>query len=402
VTIAGLTLTGGVASEPGGGKGVAIYAANEALILQNSVISGNAACTSAVAFGVLLNGVPDSRIDHSIINDNDCRGLETFSTRLSIDDSVISGNVSASGGAGIYVTKYSILHISRSMISGNHATGDGGGMSMPDGAVITIDSSRLTGNTSGRSGGAIHLSNATGYFGGSLTVTGTTVSGNSAAVNGSGIAVNRSTTIALSRSTISGNQTSDAQSGPAGGGISLQSVAGQTSIDNSTIYGNYAAYGGGIAILDAATGDHVRITNSTISGNSTAAYDQSNGILGMGQPTIYSSSIANNFNRGGTNEDMSGTFTVKYSLIENPAGATISGIFNITGADPQLGPLASNGGPTLTLLPAATSPVRDVGDVVAGVDQRGLPRLVNGRNDMGAVERQSVEDFIFRSGFDSG
>jgi parallel beta-helix repeat protein len=273
---------------------------------------------------------------------------------------------------------------------------------MPDGAAITIDSSRIVGNTSGQSGGGIYLSNGPGYLDGALTLSRTTVSGNSAAMNGSGIAVNRSTTITLSQSTISGNLASDSQTGPAGGGLSLQSVAGQTTIDNSTVYGNYAAYGGGIAILDAGTGDRVRINHSTITGNSTPAYDMSNGIFGRGQPTIYSSIVANNFNRGGTNEDMSGTFNVKYSLIENPAGATITGLFNITGADPQLGPLVSNGGPTRTLFPAATSPVLDVSDVATGVDQRGLPRLVNGRNDMGAVERQTVEEVIFRDGFDSG
>jgi hypothetical protein len=53
------------------------------------------------------------------------------------------------------------------------------------------------------------------------------------------------------------------------------------------------------------------------------------------------------------------------------------------------------------MLPTVTSPVLDAGDIVAGNDQRGFPRVVNGRTDMGAVERQLVEDRIFRNGFDS-
>jgi len=47
--------------------------------------------------------------------------------------------------------------------------------------------------------------------------------------------------------------------------------------------------------------------------------------------------------------------------------------------------------------------VLDAGDpaIVTGNDQRGLSRVVNGRADMGAVERQYPEDVIFRNGFDS-
>jgi hypothetical protein len=62
----------------------------------------------------------------------------------------------------------------------------------------------------------------------------------------------------------------------------------------------------------------------------------------------------------------------------------------ILGVDPQLGPLADNGGPTQTMLPAATSPV--IGKGAAKVskppktDQRGKPRVIAGRADIGAVE----------------
>jgi len=47
--------------------------------------------------------------------------------------------------------------------------------------------------------------------------------------------------------------------------------------------------------------------------------------------------------------------------------------------------------------------VLDAGDpaLTNGSDQRGLSRVVNGRADMGAVERQYPEDVIFRDGFDS-
>ncbi|MEO6687926.1 MAG: right-handed parallel beta-helix repeat-containing protein, partial [Dokdonella sp.] len=356
VTIANLAITGGLGSPSRSLKGAAIYVFDEALVLQNSVISGSSSCFSAISIEVFQRAVAASTVTDSIIRDNGCRGLETSSSHLSITDSIISGNTSAGPGAGIATSKYSAVNISRSTISGNVASGRGGGISAPYGAALSIESSRITGNISGQSGGAIYLGNEPGYSAGTLTLDRTTISGNSAAINGSGIAVNHPGSVAVRQSLISGNLSSNAQAGGAGGGLSLQAVTGQTSIENSTFHANYAGYGGGIAILDAATGDHVRITNSTITGNATPAYDQSNGILGMGQPTLYSCIVANNVNRGGTNEDMAGDFVVKYSLIKNPVGATMTGVFNITGADPQLGPLADNGGPTLTMLPTVTSP----------------------------------------------
>lgn len=104
---------------------------------------------------------------------------------------------------------------------------------------------------------------------------------------------------------------------------------------------------------------------------------------------------------------MAGTFLIDHSLLKNATGVTFSvgSNFNFFGTDPQLGPLADNGGPTRTMLPAVTSAVLDEGNpgCCAGLttDQRGLPRIVNGTPDMGAVERQYPEDIIFRDGFNS-
>ncbi|MGE3468467.1 MAG: choice-of-anchor Q domain-containing protein, partial [Pyrinomonadaceae bacterium] len=72
---------------------------------------------------------------------------------------------------------------------------------------------------------------------------------------------------------------------------------------------------------------------------------------------------------------------------------------NITGVDPNLGPLQNNGGPTLTHLPNAGSPVIDKSAFFNTTeDQRGLARLVDDHtianapggngSDMGSVEVQ--------------
>lgn len=70
---------------------------------------------------------------------------------------------------------------------------------------------------------------------------------------------------------------------------------------------------------------------------------------------------------------------------------------------PLLGALDVYGGPTPTMLPAGNSPVLNAGDPgyvgTPPKDQRGLPRKFGSAIDIGAVERQSPEDIIFRNGF---
>ncbi|MCX6023153.1 MAG: hypothetical protein NTZ05_15775, partial [Chloroflexi bacterium] len=62
-----------------------------------------------------------------------------------------------------------------------------------------------------------------------------------------------------------------------------------------------------------------------------------------------------------------------------------SDIINI---NPLLSPLANNGGPTLTMLPAANSPAVNAGGATCGVstDQRGVARPQGSQCDIGAVE----------------
>ena len=69
---------------------------------------------------------------------------------------------------------------------------------------------------------------------------------------------------------------------------------------------------------------------------------------------------------------------------------------NIYGLDPHLGPLAPNGGPTLTQLPSQLSPAIDAGQLPfctdpngspLATDQRLFPRIMGAHCDIGAVER---------------
>jgi hypothetical protein len=100
---------------------------------------------------------------------------------------------------------------------------------------------------------------------------------------------------------------------------------------------------------------------------------------------------------------------VAFSLIGNPGPA---GLFsqtgpNLLGADPQLGPLQNNGGPTPTEAPSASSPVIDKGKAFGlATDQRGvlrpidfpsIPNAAGGDgSDIGAFELQP--DTAFKLG----
>ena len=71
--------------------------------------------------------------------------------------------------------------------------------------------------------------------------------------------------------------------------------------------------------------------------------------------------------------------------------------------DPQLAPLANNGGPTQTHALMIGSPAIDAGVAVAfTVDQRGsgYARSVGAGVDIGAYERQADDDELFGNNFD--
>ncbi|MBP0018297.1 MAG: CHAT domain-containing protein [Cyanobacteria bacterium SBLK] len=90
--------------------------------------------------------------------------------------------------------------------------------------------------------------------------------------------------------------------------------------------------------------------------------------------TIIARNVAN-----GTGNDLGGDFngsTFTYNLIEDTSGAsnlTLSDE-NITGVDPQLLPLADNGGSTQTHALRSTSPALNTGNSTLATDQRGFSR----------------------------
>lgn len=216
-----------------------------------------------------------------------------------------------------------------------------------------------------------------------VEVRGTTIDSNSGQYGGLDARVNGASSLLIEHSTISGNTSSFRV-----GGIFIDRLNGTGPVElrHSTVTGNTRLNSdtgaGGVVVL----GGSLLIEHSIIAGNTHATNAAANNLRideDPGNPT---------------------TVTAHHSLIESVLatdGATpISPISPIpttmyaptaviSGVPAELGPLADNGGPTLTHLPLSTSPVIDAGnaalDPMPAADQRGYERVV-GTIDIGAVE----------------
>jgi hypothetical protein len=327
--------------------------------------------------------------------------IRSLFANLTVSNSIIRDSTAFRGG-GIY-SIFANLTVSNSIIRDSTARDGGGIFAYGSEANVEIDNSRLTGNLAAKSGGGLFAQV------GDTFLLRNAVDGNTAGELGGGIFTTYGYTVWIQGSTISGNMVPQPSGYNAythgGGGIALNSVGAV--IYNSTIAQNYAyTNGGGVALLDAITADNTLFYMCTIVGNAAQPYETGIGISSAGgNSTIYSTIVANNVSAG-TNvaDDLAGSFSVNFSLIKTPGGASITVKGSLIGPDPQLGPLADNGGPTLTMLPATTSPVINAAFIPEfyppTADQRGAPRAIADHfDDMGAVERQYPEDLIFRSGF---
>lgn len=260
-------------------------------------------------------------------------------------------------------------------------------------ALIDVTISGLT-----LAGGNANVGGAIADFGENLVIDGLAITGNVASVDvegggdGGGLwaddANGNGMTVSILNSTISGNTAGDD-----GGGVHLERVAGAVTVLNSTLSGNYAGGdGGGLDLYSLYGNGSLSILSTTISSN--IAVGTGGGAFALSGPVVVENSIVAD-NTAATHNDLGtagdGSFDVSWSLVESPGTANITDNGgNLFNQDPQLGPLTNNGGPTSTHLPADTSPVINAGDPAfappPSTDQRGLPRVVNGRLDMGSVE----------------
>lgn len=309
-------------------------------------------------------------------------GVVNFGENLTLDHVTLTNNTASSSGGGVATGGVGTLNILNSTVSGNTA-GKGAGVYLYDnGSPSLIQDSVISGNQADGAGGGI-------YFYGpnyDVTIRRTTISGNTAGTRGGGVYFYDTDggDVLIDASTISGN------TAQFGGGIYFYNVDDPVTITNTTISGNTALSGGGGIVFYGSGTASFTINSSTISGNT--ANTGGNFASYFNAVTLNNTIIADGIATKAP-DLYGGDFTLNYSLVETPGTATV--VVNpgsLTGVDPQLGPLQNNGGPTLTQLPAPTSPVINAGDPAfvppPATDQRGFARVAAGRIDMGAVELQ--------------
>jgi hypothetical protein len=322
---------------------------------------------------------------------------DTFVTSCQVVDFGGSGNYL--GGA---VLANSTLVMINSTLTNNQiysALGNGfGGGAFVDGDML-MDHSIVTHNSISNASGGITESGGLD-IGGRLVMSYSTISDNAvsglAGSPGSVGGVRAVGGAAITSSTISGN-TAD---GGIGGAMIYGTYAAQNVITNSTISGNTAAAIGGIYARGQTT-----IQNSTIAFNTETAFANGGGLrLAYTVADVQSSIIASNTSNGVTQNiglGISGAVTGANDLIGASPSVTLPP--GTISSDPQLLPLADNGGPTKTHELGPNSPAIEAGNNAASLptDQRGpgFPRVVGDFPDIGAVEA-SVTDTIFADGFD--
>ncbi len=187
-----------------------------------------------------------------------------------------------------------------------------------------------------------------------------------------------------------------------GGGISSSTspFGGSLTIDNSTIVDNIAfATPHGFAAGGAIFSDGpLTITHSTIASNSADVFCEGIETGGGISKESGALNMRNTIVAGNTapmGPDLAGSLTSSgYNLFGNTIGGSGYAATDLLNVDPQLGPLADNGGPTQTMALLPGSPAIDAGDNTDAPewDQRGegFPRVVGGTIDIGAFEVQTT------------
>jgi hypothetical protein len=358
---------------------------------------------------------------------------------LTIDGSSLSPHIKISGDNQYWVfrvpnfTTYVITLKGMDIENGNgsaiYQRGAGNHLTIEDivfsNNVTTNDSTNSSGWTQG---GAI-------YNDGYLTITNSTFTDNDAVDGGGAIYNNGIMYISNSQFTDNGASSitnryfmevleSSFVNNQGSGWSVVQSVGVgdytiHSSIQSSTFSGNGGTGGGGILNMGESSTEnpqYLTIVNTTITGQpGPGIYNESGNLV------INSSTITNNSGYGIESYDSTGTIRTSIELINTILADNTGADCYITNttmpinvgnlietnaaspnacdtpavaADPMLGPLQDNGGPTLTRALLDGSPAMDAGNnsYCPDVDQRGFPRPLDGDEDfdwacdIGAVE----------------
>jgi hypothetical protein len=290
---------------------------------------------------------------------------------------------------------------------------DGGGIR--NGGILAL-ASVTVGDSTARAGGGIYngLNNT-------LTLDDTTVTSNTATTtlgeSGEGGGITNRGTLNGTDVTVSDN-TATAGFGSVAGGISNYGTATlvNVAVIRNTAFtpGGGGAMGGGLVNSGMPPTGGLTLINATVSGNSASSElgaSVAGGLQNQGSLVLNATTISHNTAaEGGGFQAFGGELTAKNTIIADNGGSDcaifpptdliseghnldsdgschLTATGDLSGADPLLGPLADNGGPTQTHALLAGSPAIDAGDAAAcpETDQRDVARPIDGDGDGVAV-----------------
>ena len=336
--------------------GGAIYAAGSLdITVVGSRFIGNTGSNSG-AVGLLQS---NGRFVNSVFEGNSATGSGQNSLAPEcpgVGQAGQSGAGGNSGAIGVDGSDDTDLLVCGSRFVDNRANELGGALGRtPNNSPqpTTIDRSLFQGNRA-KQAGAFFIVNSI-----PLDISATTFTGNSATAFGAA-QIERSR-LNLVNSTFDGNEATRG----VGGALQVNSLDPQSVIRNATFANNKAS--GGPGYFSAA-------------------------IFGQLDIPVLNTVFANNLTDDPWNPMQCGfspgrgSFDLQWPLNRSSGGlGDTPCVQGIAFADPQLGGLADNGGPTPTLLPANGSPLRGAGRDCPATDQRGNPRNT-GQCTIGAVE----------------
>ena len=288
---------------------------------------------------------------------------------LSISGCSFTTNSAIKGGS-IFTEGVSTLNVSGSTFESN-VSNQGGAIYMNANSDLLINSSQFLSNESVKVT-AVNASGGAVYNGGNAEINGTTFQGNLA---GGGGAIFTTGSTHIDSSLFAGNWAS-------GRAPAIQNYQGILEIENSTFSGNiYASKFGSYRGVILNGGGWMTLNHITVTGTQG---DYAGGISSFRGVTVQidNSIIA----------EMGAAYPCLFEVSDSEEGSNNLVLYGncpgtiITG-DPLLGPLADNGGPTLTHALPFNSPAIDViNEPCLATDQRGVTRPDGDACDLGAYE----------------
>jgi hypothetical protein len=285
---------------------------------------------------------------------------------LTLTDSTISGNGTNKFGGGILNswrsdTVFGVAELDNVTVTSNGSQLLGAGV-MNDGKM------RITDSTISKNGPASFAGGV--YNDGTLTMEGSTVSANNGGAQGGGLMNDFGGSVTITNSTISGNAVGRSPTGGASGGGIYNTNDSALALSNSTVTNNTANFGGGIQNDD--DGSTAKVGGTIIASNT--AFNPTNHV----SSDVFGDFASEGYNLIGRVDDATG--------FDRPGDLTGTATSPI---NPQLRPLASNGGPTKTHALSRKSPAVNAGDSACpppATDQRGVSRPQGPRCDIGSYE----------------